>query len=154
MTGSSTPIRAAQTTVLAVRLGTHRYAFPIEAVEEVLPALPIDAVPECPDFVLGVVFVRGRSIPVLDAAERLGFKGHKRPDEPPIVCVRVGGRLVGVEVDETIDLMEIRLDPVLAADGSGSREGVLSGLVECDGQVIRILNLDKLIAEEVWSACP
>jgi purine-binding chemotaxis protein CheW len=154
MTGSRTPIRAAKTTVLAVRLGTDLYAFPIEAVEEVLPALPVDAVPECPDFVRGVVFVRGRLIPVLDAAKRLGFKGHERPDEPPIVCVRVGGRLAGVEVDETIDLMEIRLDPALAADGIGSREGVLSGLVECDGQVIRILNLDKLIAEEVWSACP
>ena len=57
-------------------------------------------------FVRGVVFVRGHLIPVVDAAERLGLREHQRPDEPHIVCLRVDGRLVGVELDEALDLLE------------------------------------------------
>ena len=148
MTATTTRIRAAQTTVLAVRLGKHLHAIPIDAVEEVLPALPIDAIPQCPAFVRGVVFVRGQLIPVLDAAERLQVEAHERPDEPPIVCLRVGERLVGVEFDEAMDLMEIRLDRVLVAADIGARDGFLAGLVEFDGHVVRILNPERLIAEE------
>jgi purine-binding chemotaxis protein CheW len=148
MTESATQTRPAYMTVLAVRLGQDLHAVPIAAVEEVLPALPIEVIPQCPGFVRGVVFVRGHLIPVLDAAERLGMKAHQRSDEPPIVCVRVGERVVGVEFDEAIDLMEIRLDRALAAEDLGAQEGFLSGLVEHDGQVIRILNPERLIAKD------
>lgn len=55
------------------------HAIPINVVDEVLPALPIEAVPQCPRFVRGVVLSRGRFIPVLDAAERLGLPNHNRP---------------------------------------------------------------------------
>ncbi len=153
MSESSPPIRSVHTTMLAIRLGTDLYAIPLEAVEEVLPALPVEAVPLCPAFVRGVVYVRGRLIPVVDAAERLGLKQHERPDEPPIVCIRVDGRLAGVEVDEAIDLMDLASEHVFAADDLGLREGLLSGLVEKDGRTIRILDPAKLVAREVWSAC-
>ena len=58
-----------------MRIGENLHAMPIDVIVEVLPALPIEAVPQCPAFVRGVVFVRGHLIPVLDAAERLGLRG-------------------------------------------------------------------------------
>src|SRR5262249_41712409 len=73
--------------VLLVSLGNDLYAIPIAAVEEVLPALPIEPVPRCPRSVRGVIFVRGHLIPVLDAAEQLGCENHQRLDEPNIVCL-------------------------------------------------------------------
>ncbi|MBC7817349.1 MAG: chemotaxis protein CheW, partial [Planctomycetaceae bacterium] len=107
MTGNSVNNVLGRQLALAVRIGGNLHALPIDMVEEVLPALPIETIPQCPAFVRGVVFVRGHLIPVLDAAERLRLRDHVRPAEPHIVCLRIGSRLVGLEVDEAIDLIEI-----------------------------------------------
>jgi len=133
---------------LAVRLGKSLLAIPIAAVEEVLPALPIEPVPQCPDFLRGVVFVRGHLIPVLDAAERLGMKDHQRPPEPYIVCLRIGDRLVGVEFDEALDLIELHDVDSLSAADLGSRRGFFAGVFEQDGEVIRLLAPDGLLEQQ------
>jgi purine-binding chemotaxis protein CheW len=134
--------------VLIVRLGENLHGVPIEWVEEVLPALPLETVPQCPEFVRGVVFVRGHLIPVLDAAERLGIEGHRRAMEPHIVCLRIRDRLIGVEFDEALDLMDLGPGEWLAADRIGARQGFFAGLIERDGQIVRLLDPEKLMAEE------
>ena len=131
---------------LVLRIGTSLHAIPIDVVEEVLPALPIEPVPQCPAFVRGVVFVRGHLIPVFDAAERLGLRNHVRPPEPHIVCLHVGSRLVGLEVDEALDLIEIPLSDVMPLEEVNAQSGLLAGLVDMDGQVIRMLNVERMIA--------
>ena len=148
MTKTAKPSRSAGNLVLAVRLGKDLHGIPIEAVEEVLPALPIEAVPQCPDFVRGVVFVRGHLIPVLDAAERLRLKDHQRPLEPHIVCLRVGDRLIGLQVDEALDLVDIGRAEKLTLDEIGARRGFFSGVTDLTGDVIRLLNPEQLLAEE------
>lgn len=134
-------------TALAVRIGEKLHAIPIAAVEEVLPALPIEPVPQCPSFVRGVVFVRGHVIPVLSAAERLNLSDYQRPDEPNIVCLRIDDRIIGVEFDEAIDLIQIGGDQSLAADQMGASKGFFTGVIDHDGQIIRLLDPEKLISE-------
>ena len=147
MTGNSVNTLLGVQLALAVRIGENLHAMPIDVIEEVLPALPIETIPQCPSFVRGVVFVRGHLIPVLDAAERLGLRDHVRPAEPHIVCLRVGSRLVGLEVDEAIDLIEIGASTALPVEDWNAQSGFLSGLVEKDGQVIRILDAKRMIAQ-------
>ena len=132
---------------LAVRIGEHRHAVPIAAVEEVLPALAIETVPQCPGFIRGVISVRGRLIPVLDAAERLGLAHHPRPAEPHIVCLRIGERLLGLEVDEALDLVDLQPGVRVTADELGARPGFFAGAVELDGQIIRLLEPRLLLTE-------
>lgn len=148
MTGLSPDVAQAGTQVLAVRLGKDLHAIPIMAIEEILPALPIESVPQCPAFVRGVVFVRGHLIPVVDAAERLGLRDHQRPVEPHIVCLRVGNRLMGVEFDEALDLLDIGPGEILPAERMGGQPGFFAGAVERDGQIIRMLDPEKLISDE------
>jgi purine-binding chemotaxis protein CheW len=148
LTNSNAEVSRVASLALAVRLGENLHAVPIDAVEEVLPALPIETVPECPAFVRGVVFVRGHLIPVLDAAERLGIKDHQRPPEPHIVCLRIGGRLVGVEFDEALDLLELHEIQSLSAHDVGAKSGFFAGVLEQDGQIIRLLDPEKLMASD------
>lgn len=147
MTNSTSTKVAPTQLALAVRIGQALHAVPISAVEEVLPALPIEPVPQCPEFIRGVVFVRGHLIPVLDAAERLGVKNHQRPPEPHIVCVRLDGRLIGFEVDEALDLVDLTAGVRLEAAEIGVRHGFFDAMVELNGEVIRLLNPDKLLDE-------
>lgn len=146
MTNPQATVAAMRQLVLAVRIGEDMHAIPIDMIEEVLPALPIEAVPQCPAFVRGVIFVRGHLIPVLDAAERLGIRNHVRSSEPHIVCLRVGSRLVGLEVDEAIDLIEIPLGTAVPIEEVNAQSGFLSGLIELDGRVIRLLDTERMIA--------
>lgn len=148
MTESITEQLGADTVVLIVRLGENLHGIPIEWVEEVLPALPIETVPQCPAFVRGVISVRGHLIPVLDAAERLDLEGHCRPAEPHIVCVRVAGRLVGVEVDEALDLMDLGRDAMVAAEDIGASAGFFAGVVELGDEIVRILDPERLLDRE------
>jgi purine-binding chemotaxis protein CheW len=138
--------------VLAVRIGGNLHAMSIDVIEEVLPALPIEAIPQCPAFVRGVIFVRGHLIPVLDAAERLGLHNHVRPPEPHIVCLRIGSRLVGLEVDEAVDLIEVAPGDAMPVEEVNAQRGFLSGLIEQDGQVIRLLDVERMIAPQEVSA--
>ena len=134
---------------LLVRLGENLHALPITAVEEVLPALPIETIPQSPPFVRGVVFVRGHLLPVLDAAERLKVKNHEQLPEPHIICLRVGDRLVGVEFDEALDLIELsHCDDSLSAEDVGAETGFFAGVLEQNGQIIRLLNPEKMMVTE------
>lgn len=148
MTETTTTQAPTPTMVLAVRLGEAMHAIPIGVVEEVLPALPIETVPNCPPFVRGVVFVRGHLIPVLDAAERLGLRGHQRPLEPHIVCLRIGGRLIGVEFDEALDLIDLGDAETLSSGELGASAGFFSGVIQRDGRIMRLLDPDRLIQYE------
>jgi purine-binding chemotaxis protein CheW len=133
---------------LAVRLGETVHAIPIAAVEEVLPALPVERIPQCPTFVRGVISVRGHLVPVLDAAERLGLTDHQRPAEPHIVCVRVADRLVGVEVDEALDLVDLRGGTRVTAEALGATRGFFSGAVELAGEIVRLLDPAGLLQDD------
>lgn len=133
--------------ILLLRLGNDLQAISISWVEEILPALPVESVPHCPGYVRGVVFVRGRIIPVLDAAQLLGMKAHQRPDEPHIVCLRIGDRRVGIEFDEALDLIDVGESKFLDAETVGADEGLFVGMIEHAGKMIRLINPEKLIGE-------
>ncbi len=148
MTRSNDHATKSGDTALAVRIGENLHAIPIAAVEEVLPALPVESLPQCPPFIRGVVFVRGHLIPVLDAAERLGMSGHQRPSEPHIICLRVGERLVGVEVDEALDLIDLGAGVRLDAGQVGARHGFFDGVIELDEKILRLLNPERLLGDD------
>ncbi len=137
---------AAESLVLAVRIGDALYGLPLLAIEEVLPALPVDPLPQCPDALRGVVCLRGQWIPILDAAARLGV-ARQRPDEPPIVCVRSDGRLVGIEVDEVLDLLHLDSRPTLSAADLGIQSGAWAAIADVAGVAIRVLNVQRLCHE-------
>ncbi len=138
--------------MLLVRLGTDLYAVPIAVIEEILPDLPIEAVPKCPAFVLGVVFVRGHLIPVLDAGERLGLPTRQRAEDANIVCLRIGSRLMGVAFDEAIDLMDVDEGEVLPSSVIGAQGGGFTGVVEKHGRLIRLLDPEKLTSTQEQEA--
>lgn len=58
--------------VLGFSIGGHAYAVPLRLVEEVLPVVPADPVPDAPPWLLGMALLRGRLVPLIDCGVRLG----------------------------------------------------------------------------------
>ena len=90
----------------AFRVGDEEYAIDLRRVREILQPLPITAVPRAPEFLDGMIDVRGEVIPVIDVRRRLGLPARTTPRHKVLV-VNVAGRVLGLIVDAVIEVMRL-----------------------------------------------
>jgi purine-binding chemotaxis protein CheW len=124
-----------------------RYAVSFRSVLELDRLSPITAVPNTPDFVLGVTNVRGEVVSVLDLRRLLGLPPLARPETGRLIQVRPSGKAVrsGVLVDSILGMRAVRLgqlEPDPTADGRVSP--VLDGLFPDKPEPLRVLSVEKL----------
>lgn len=143
------------TLALAFDLAGDRFAAPIGPVEEILPWLPVEPVPSAPAFLRGVVFVRGHLVPIIDGAERLGMaRPGPAPEDPKIIAFSLGGRLIGLVVDDVADLIDLPETGRAPATDLYLRPGAVSALVEHEGRLYRLIDPERLLAREEVAAIP
>jgi purine-binding chemotaxis protein CheW len=122
------------------RVGGEDYAIDIMRVREIIPPMPVTAVPHAPAFVEGVVRLRGEVIPILDVRRRLGAPVKDSTRKTKYLIVNVAGRRVGLVVDEVTEVLrlprsEIRpAPPLVAGDGPRFFLGVCGGESSAGGR--------------------
>jgi purine-binding chemotaxis protein CheW len=121
-----------------LRVGSERYAVPIENVLEVAELGELSALPGAGDAVLGVRNLRGRVLPVFDLARVLTIAGDATALR--MLVAEHQGRLAALAVDEVID--------VATLDGDDERTDAehLSGAVLEDGHLVGIIDVEGLFA--------
>jgi purine-binding chemotaxis protein CheW len=152
MSQSASAAREAQ----FVTLGIDRevFAVPVEAVLEILDMQTVFRVPEAPAHMLGLIDLRGRSVPVLDLRTKLGL-----PRIPPTETMRIlvlevvaGGRLLvlGLVADRVVEVIALGEDEIEQAPDIGSRwrSDYIRGVGRRNGQFVIIFNLARLFADE------
>jgi len=134
---------------LFVRVAGHRFCLRLDDVERLLPLMLLQPVPEGPDYLMGLMNLRGQPVPVVDLARRLGLPacaGH--PLEAPVVLAGLGGLRAGLVVDEVLGVQAV---PRPALRGEALfRDGlppVLSAVATNGGtalqlDTLRILDID------------
>lgn len=134
---------------LIVRLGEERYGLPIAAIDEVarLPDV-LTRLPRAPAYVLGVMNLRGRIIPVIDQADRFSSGGAGAGGARRVVVATFGALQAGFAVDAVsrileIDPAEIQPAPVLAEGADRVIDRVAR--VEADGEVILLIDPKALL---------
>ena len=138
--------------MLMMRTGGRRCALPVDAVEETMRPLPVEALPGLPPFVVGASLIRGRPTPIVDLSALLD--GVRAPNPARLVSVRTSAtRRVGLLVDEVLGLWKgdaipsLALPPLLAADGD-----IVEHLAELDHELVTVLRAGVLVPEEAWAA--
>ena len=129
------------------RLSGHEHAVDVRHVKEILINRPVSPVVEAPDFVEGVIRLRGRVVPVIDLAKRLKLPATPRTVETCIIVVRVDGRLAGFIVDSASELLNVpvnRIEPPTDIVG-GIHTGFIKGVVYLDDRFLVILDLDSVL---------
>jgi len=132
---------------LCFRVADEEYALSIMAIKEIIKPREVTEVPRMPDFVSGVISLRGVIIPVMDMRLRLslpvrGAKGRER-----IVVLRTDAGFCGVLVDEVVQVARIRktdIEEPPAVLEEIDREFV-RGLGHFDNRMIILLNLETII---------
>lgn len=132
---------------LTFYLRAEEYGIQILKVQEIIGLLPITVVPNTPSFVIGVVNLRGKIVPILDLRQKLGMPPYEASSETCIVVVKARNVEVGVVVDrvrEVLDISAADLEP--APDfGSDADQGYLLGIGKAHGKVKLLLNIERVL---------
>lgn len=153
----ATPTPAADSNsreLISFRVADQEYCVDIMAVREIRGWSPATPLPRSPDYVRGVLNLRGAILPVMDLSARLGFAPASPTERHVIVVVQFSGRLVGLLVDAVSDILAIdeasmQEPPDLAADRT---RGFVTKVISLDGRLISEIALERLLPERDLAA--
>lgn len=122
------------------------FGLDIMAVREIRAWTPATPLPQVPDFVAGVVNLRGTVLPVVDLAARLGWAATEATPRHAIIVVQLGGKTMGLIVDSVSDLVTLPKDSLQQPPASGDDDVVrfLQGLAALGERMVMVLDLDQL----------
>jgi purine-binding chemotaxis protein CheW len=133
---------------LYFKVASEKYAITIMEIKEIIKPREVTEVPRVPDFVPGVLSLRGVIIPVFDMVKRLGLPASgKASGKERIIVVRKGDDLCGVLVDEVVQVVKIAaasIEPPPAVLDGIDREFV-NGIGRNDSQMLILLNMEKIL---------
>ena len=130
---------------LLFRVADRVYGCDIEAVREIIPYRRATRLPGAPPYVQGLINLRGTIVTVTDLGVRLD--GERAPvREGSIILATHGARVVGVAVDEVMDVQTIAEEPVTPGAGDLPR-GLVRGLGHLDDGVVVLVNIHALVTQ-------
>lgn len=127
------------------RVGDQCLAVASDAVAEVLGGRPVTPVPLAPPGVVGIVHLRGRIVPILDPATRLGLAvAPDRANADLLVLRSAGDAWCGLLVDDVLDVVDI---PPTAVERptAPAEEPLLTGVYAAPGRLVHVLDFQRMI---------
>ena len=133
--------------IVGFQVGRETYGVPITSLHEIVRVPEITAVPDAPEFMEGVINLRGKIVSVIDLRKRFGIEQVKGTRRNRILVVEHLGRLSGLIVDSasevlTIPSTEIEPPPTVLQEGGMS---CVTGLGKYKGRLIMLLDMNKLL---------
>lgn len=126
------------------------YGINIAHVDQIIEMQRITAVPDMPDFVKGVINLRGRVIPVVDLRLRFGMPERNHDDRTCIIIVKIQDSCVGFIVDTVAEVQDIQdsdIEPPPQFKNSTGRDQYISGLGKVEDRVRILIDVHKLVTE-------
>ena len=133
--------------IVGFQVGRETYGVPITSLHEIVRVPEITAVPDAPDFMEGVINLRGKIVSVIDLRKRLGEKQVGFTRRNRILVVEHNGRLSGLIVDSASEVLKIPASDVEASPTSmeEGRANCVTGLGKYKGRLIVLLDMTRLL---------
>jgi purine-binding chemotaxis protein CheW len=135
---------------ISFSIGDEQYGVDIMAVREIKGWSEITHLPKQPDYVRGVLNLRGVMVPIIDLRCRFGQGKTEATALHVVIIVQVEARLIGLLADRVLDILSFEASQVQPVPqiARSSRIDFLSGLVTIDGTMIALVDLPNLLAEQ------
>ncbi len=132
-------------------LNDEEYAVDILSVQEINRITEITKVPNSPDYVEGVINLRGKVIPVINLRSKFGFKEKATDDDSRIIIMEIQGIINGVIVDSVSEVLRIPASAIEAAPAvaSDTISQFIKGLAKLDNRLVILVEIDNLVEEAV-----
>ncbi len=134
--------------IVGFHVGRETYGVPITSLHEIVRVPEITAVPDAPDYLEGVINLRGKIVSVMDLRKRFGDKKATLKKQNRILVVEHAGKLAGLIVDSASEVLKIASENVEPPPTAFQEGGLncVTGLGKVDGRLIVLLDMTKLLA--------
>lgn len=135
------------------KLAGETYGVNVMQVQEVLRYTEIAAVPGAPEYVIGIVNLRGNVVTVIDARYRFGLSSGEITDNTRIVILEAESHVVGILVDSVAEVVYLRLSEIETAPNVGNEESArfIQGVCHKNNELLILIELDKLLTDDEWA---
>ena len=131
--------------VVVFYLGKEEYALPIMKVQEINKIEQLTKMPHTPDFMEGIIKLRGQIIPVIDMKKRFKMKVSAETENSRIVVVDFKGQIVGLMVDGVAEVVHLEHENIEAPPAVSKLDTqYVKGLGKKDGRLLVLLDIDGL----------
>jgi purine-binding chemotaxis protein CheW len=137
-------------TYLTFTIGEEIYGLDIGFVTQIINILEITKIPGQPDYVKGVINLRGQIVPVMEVRRKFNRMAIEYDDRTCIIVLCVEEMIIGLIVDSVAEVVYIEehLISGIPEFGCNKQKNYLDGLYKDDGKVVALLNCAELIRHE------
>jgi len=143
---------SAGTEVLVFTLGNQEYGLDILKVQEIRSHEPVTRMLGAPDYIKGVVNLRGAIVPIVDLRLRMNLEHAAYDKQTVVIVLNLGQRVVGMVVDSVSDVMTLAADQIRPAPtfggATGSTNEYLTGLASVNDRMLILVDIEKLTAAD------
>lgn len=129
-------------------IGEEEFGVDILKVQEIIRTMEITKVPKAPDFVEGVINLRGNVIPIIDLRKRFGLATREHDKHTRIIVIEISNMIVGFVVDSVSEVLRIPANTVEPPPPvvSGLESEYISGVGKLEDRLLILLDLDRLLS--------
>jgi len=133
--------------LVSFRVDSEEYGIDILKVQEIIRTVEITRVPRAPHYILGVINLRGKIIPVIDLRQRFGLEACAHDKDTRIVVVDVDGNIVGMVVDAVSEILRLPSGRVVPPpDAAVSTDSdYIAAVAKLDDRLLILLDLAAVI---------
>lgn len=129
------------------------YGINVMQVQEVVRVPEIAPVPGAPDFVMGIINLRGNVVTVIDTRKRFGMPFKENDDATRIVIIEHQDQVAGILVDNVAEVVELRASQIEAAPNVGNDKSArfIQGVFSREGDLLILVEVGKLLSPDEWT---
>ena len=144
---------AETTQIVSFRVANEEYGVDIMRVQEIILPGEITQMPEVPDFIRGLINLRGHVIPIVDLRKRFGLPINQHDEHTRIIVVNVENKTIGMVVDAVNEVLRINQEQIEPPPSSvvGIDHAYIESLVKFEHKLLILLNIDNLLSSEETS---
>lgn len=135
------------------RLENETYGINVMQVQEVLRYSEIAPVPGAPEYVLGIINLRGNVVTVIDTRLRFGLETAETSDHTRIVIIESDSQVIGILVDAVAEVVYLRQSEIETTPSVGNDENAkfIQGVCHKNDELLILVDLEKLMTDEEWA---
>ena len=139
--------------IVCFKIGNEEYGVEILQVQEIQKLPKITALPKSPDYILGVIDLRGKVVPIVDLSKKFKIQSKKNDETTRAIFVEIKGKKVGLSIDAVshvlkVDSNEIEPPPPVVKGISGK---YIIGIAKLEKGFVVILDINKIFSHEELS---
>ena len=134
--------------MVVFNLGDEAFGVDIGQVREIIKMVDITRMPNAPEFVEGIINLRGQITTIMDLRKRLGMKVTETNEQTRIIIVETSGSTLGMIVDSVSEVLRMSCKDIDPPSAASTHAEYIQGVGKLEDRLLIILDLNKILSEE------